>query len=85
MRASALYRIEHINEIPDENRSYFYQTFEKWSTLNLSEEYVEFEKQVRKVHTSTLPQVLHHKEKLVEILLDKLEDATTLSLQPVLE
>ena len=85
MRSSALYRIEHVNEIPAENRSYFYQTFDKWSTLNLTGEYVDFAKEVRKVPTATLVLVLHHKDKLIEILLNKLESATNLSIQPLLE
>ncbi|CAG9807193.1 unnamed protein product [Chironomus riparius] len=85
LRSSALYRIEHVNEIPAENRSYFYQTFDKWSTLNLTGEYVDFAKEVRKVPTATLLLVLHHKDKLIEILLNKLESATNLSVQPLLE
>jgi U3 small nucleolar RNA-associated protein 20 len=85
LRSSALYKIEHVNEIPDENRSYFYQTLEKWNTLNLTDEFCDFAKQLKKVHTTTLLQVLHHKDKVIEILIAHLEKATTLSLQPLLE
>lgn len=85
LRLLAFYKIEHVNEIPDENTSYFYQCLEKWSVLNLTEEYGEFEKLLKTVQTATLPQVLHHKDKIIEILLKKLEEATTLSLQPLLE
>ncbi|KAG5671655.1 hypothetical protein PVAND_001845 [Polypedilum vanderplanki] len=85
LRSSALYKIEHANEIPDENRSYFCQTLDKWNTLNLTEEFCEFEKHFRKIHTTTLPQLLHHKDQVIEILICHLEKATTLSLQPILE
>jgi len=85
LRSSALYRIEHANEIPAENRCYFYQTFDKWSTLNLAGEYVDFEKEVRKIPTATLVLVLHHKDQLIEILLNRLQSATNLSIQPLLE
>lgn len=85
LRSSALYKIEHINEIPDENRSYFYQTLEKWNSLNLTDEYTTFEKEVKKIHTTTLPQVLHHKEKVIDILFKSVENATSHSIQALLE
>lgn len=85
LRSSALYRIEHVNEIPDEDQSYFYQTHQKWIVLNLTEEFTAFEKQLRGVVTTTLPQLLHHKEKVIKALLERLDNATTLSLQPLLE
>jgi U3 small nucleolar RNA-associated protein 20 len=85
LRSAALYKIEHVNEIPDENRSYFYQIFEKWSTLNLSQEFVDFSKLITKVNTTTLPQIVHHKDKVIEIMITHFEHATTLSLQPLLE
>ncbi|CRK91791.1 CLUMA_CG005422, isoform A [Clunio marinus] len=85
LRSSALYRIEHKNEIPDENQSYFYQTHQKWILLNLTEEFALFDKQLKGVITTTLPQLLHHKEKVIGVLLERLDNATTLSLQPLLE
>lgn len=83
LRKSALYHIEHVNETPDENKSYFFQAVEKWSVLNLSDEYNLFQSKVRGV--ITLPQVLHQKERLVKLLLERLDEATILSLQPLLE
>lgn len=85
LRSLAFYRIEHINELPDENRSYFYQCLDKWSVLNLTEEFAVLEKQLKPIQTATLPQVLHHKDKIIEILLKRLDEASTLSLQPLLE
>lgn len=85
LRSLAFYRIEHVNEIPDENRSYFHQCQEKWSVLNLTHEYGDLEKKLKGIQTATLPLVLHHREKIIEILLERLENATILSLQPVLE
>lgn len=85
LRSSALYRIEHVNEKPDEDQSYFYQTHQKWIVLNLTDEFTAFEKKLRGVTTTTLPQLLHHKDKVIEALLDRLDQATTLSIQPLLE
>jgi hypothetical protein len=85
LRSLAFYRVEHANELPEENRSYFYQCLEKWSVLNLTQEYEHFEKQLKGIQTATLPQVLHQKDQIIEILLSNLESASTLSLQPILE
>jgi hypothetical protein len=53
--------------------------------LNLADEFTAFERKLKGVVTTTLPQVLHHKEKVIAALLDRLDNATTLSLQPLLE
>lgn len=74
-----------MNEIPDENQSYFYQTLQKWIQLNLTEEFGDFQKQLRGVNTITLPQLLHQKDKVIETVLARLDIATSLSLQPLLE
>lgn len=85
LRSSALYRIEHVNEQLDESQSYFYQAHQKWIVLNLTDEFTSLEKKLRGVITTTLPQLLHHKNKVVTTLLNQLDEATTLSLQPLLE
>lgn len=85
MRRTALYRIRHENEgtgddVPDTE---FHQTYCKWVVLNLTEEYNAFQKQIRGV--VTLPQLLLKKDFVVKTLVEALEKATVLSLQPLLE
>lgn len=84
LRQTALYHIQHVNEDqPDENETYFRQAYVKWTVLNLTDEYNVFQRQVRDI--VTLPQLLHKREHVVQRLLAALANATTLSLQPLLE
>ncbi|XP_065367264.1 small subunit processome component 20 homolog [Calliphora vicina] len=84
LRRLALYHIGHENEeLPEDNETFFHQTLKKWMVLNLSEEYSLFSRKVIKI--VTLPQLLHKKDFVVDLLLEKLACATNLSLQPLLE
>ncbi|XP_052840785.1 LOW QUALITY PROTEIN: small subunit processome component 20 homolog [Drosophila gunungcola] len=85
LRHLALYHIGHRNEELDEeeNATYFQQTIQKWNVLNLTEEYNHFSKRCRKI--VTLPQLLHQKDFVVDLLLERLATATNLSQQPLLE
>ncbi|EDW32390.1 GL10453 [Drosophila persimilis] len=85
LRHLALYHIGHKNEELDEeeNETYFQQTLQKWNVLNLTEEYNYFSKRCRKI--VTLPQLLHQKDVVVDLLLERLSTATNLSQQPLLE
>jgi U3 small nucleolar RNA-associated protein 20 len=58
---------------------------EKWQTLNLTEEFNDFKKSLRGIIIITLPQVIHHQDKVINALLLSIQSATTLSLQPLLE
>ncbi|XP_062545125.1 small subunit processome component 20 homolog [Armigeres subalbatus] len=83
VRRSALYYVEHEYEELDENQSFFQQTIQKWSALNLSDEYQKFQAPLRGI--VTLPQLLHKREFVVGHLLSSLDNATELSLQALLE
>lgn len=86
MRRSALYRIRHQNENIDDDdtpNTEFHQAYVKWMVLNLTEEYNGFQKQIRGI--VTLPQLLLKKDVVVNRLIDALEKATVLSMQPLLE
>ncbi|EDW61256.1 small subunit processome component 20 homolog [Drosophila virilis] len=85
LRHLALYHIGHKYEQLEEaeNETYFQQTLQKWNVLNLTEEYNYFSKRCRKI--VTLPQLLHQKDFVVDLLLERLATATNLSQQPLLE
>ncbi|KAH8402361.1 hypothetical protein KR009_011583 [Drosophila setifemur] len=85
LRHLALYHIGHRNEQLDEeeNATYFQQTLQKWNVLNLTEEYNSVSKCFRRI--VTLPQLLHQKDFVVDLLLEHLSTATNLSQQPLLE
>ncbi|XP_054739272.1 small subunit processome component 20 homolog [Anastrepha obliqua] len=85
IRRLALYRIGHENEeLPEEeNETYFHQTLKKWIVLNLTDEFGQFSRRCLKV--ITLPQLVHQKDFVIDLLLERLSTATNLSLQPLLE
>lgn len=84
LRHNALYHIQHVNEEqPAENETHFHVAYVKWTTLNLTDEYGAFQRKIRNI--VTLPQLIHKKDYVVELLLASLAQATTLSLQPLLE
>lgn len=83
LRKTALYFIENENQEHDEEDTHFCQAIRKWSTLNLTDEYINFHKRVQDI--ITLPQLLHRKDYVVDLLLKSLDTATTFSLQPLLE
>lgn len=75
---------EHETQI-EENKSYFYQAIDKWNVLNLSEAYEAFRKEIRVNDYITLPQVLHSKDHIVDVLIKHLKLKNSLCLQPLLE
>lgn len=85
LRRTALYRIRHKNEATGDDApdTEFHQTYCKWMVLNLTEEYNAFQKEIRSV--VTLPQLLLKKDFVVKTLINALENATVLSMQPLLE
>ncbi|XP_036332931.1 small subunit processome component 20 homolog isoform X1 [Rhagoletis pomonella] len=85
IRRLALYRIGHQNEeLPEEeNETYFHQTLKKWMVLNLTDEFGQFSRRCLKV--VTLPQLVHQKDFVIDLLLERLSTATNLALQPLLE
>lgn len=85
LRHLALYHIGHkYEQLEDaEKETFFYQTLQKWNVLNLTEEYNYFSKRCRNI--ITLPQLLHQKDFVIDLLLERLATATNLSQQPLLE
>jgi U3 small nucleolar RNA-associated protein 20 len=83
IRKNALYYLEHANESTSDEQTYFFQAVTKWNTLNLSTEFVQFQKKVRGI--ITLPQLLHRKEEITTWLLEYLDQSTPAALQPILE
>lgn len=78
------HRVAHRNEDDaEEVETYFHQTLQKWNVLNLTDGYTTFKKQVRNI--VTLPQLLHKKQEVIDILMLYLKKRDPLFLQPILE
>lgn len=66
------------------NGSFFNDALEEWKELNLSAPFVKFGLQVRN-YCQTLPQLLYHKEQVVDLLVKNLDDGNVLALEPILD
>lgn len=63
--------------------SYFNVSLQKWQDINLSENFTRFLRDVRPLCES-LPQILHFQDRIVDILIQYLEEKDALSLEPLL-
>ncbi|XP_028163642.1 small subunit processome component 20 homolog [Ostrinia furnacalis] len=84
IRHAALYHIEHAyTQHPDENDTHFHLAIQKWYALNLTENFKKFRKEVFGI--ITVPQLVHKKEEVFDILERYLNLEDQLCLQPLLE
>ncbi|XP_034830550.1 small subunit processome component 20 homolog [Maniola hyperantus] len=84
IRHAALYHIEHVyaNQ-PNENESHFHLALQKWHGLNLTENFKKFKKEVYGI--VTVPQLIHKKDEVLQLLEKYLKLEDQLCLQPLLE
>ncbi|KAF9352647.1 U3 snoRNP protein [Mortierella sp. AD094] len=64
--------------------SFFNDALEEWKELNLSAPFVRFGLDVKN-YCQTLPQLLYHKEQVVDLLIKNLNEGNTLALEPILD
>ncbi|KAG0221648.1 armadillo-type protein [Mortierella sp. GBAus27b] len=64
--------------------SFFNDALEEWKELNLSAPFVRFALDVRN-YCQTLPQLLYHKEHVVDLIIQNLNQGNALSLEPILD
>lgn len=72
-----------FGEEGDETTSYFRSAFEHWAELNLSENFVQFSRQVNRLCES-LAQILYHEEKIMGLLVEFIEKRDQNSIEPLL-
>ena len=72
-----------FGEEGDETTSYFRSAFEHWTELNLSENFVQFSRQVNPLCES-LAQILYHEEKIMGLLVEFIEKRDQNSIEPLL-
>ncbi|XP_063986981.1 small subunit processome component 20 homolog [Diachasmimorpha longicaudata] len=81
------HRVAHRNEeYSDDEESLetnFYRTLQKWNVLNLTEGYKSFRKEVHQV--VTLPQLLKHKQEVLDSLTKYLRMRNATFVQPILD
>ena len=76
------------NEVEEEDlqvsASYFRVSLDRWRDLNLSENFTSFIREVDPI-CSSLPQLLHYKNRIFDILSSYIERRDSLSLEPLLD
>ncbi|CAH2234809.1 jg13226 [Pararge aegeria aegeria] len=84
VRHAALYHIENVYASqPNENESHFHLAIQKWHGLNLTEKFKKFKKEVYGI--VTVPQLIHKKDEVLQLLENYLKLEDQLCLQPLLE
>lgn len=84
IRHAALYHIEHAyTKHPDENETHFNVAVQKWFALNLTVNFKKFRKEVFGI--VTVPQLVHRKDEVLDVLEKYLNLEDPLCLQPLLE
>jgi U3 small nucleolar RNA-associated protein 20 len=77
-------RITDDDGSKQELASHFRTSLEKWRETNLSEDFTNFSREVGSL-CDNLPQVLHHQDKILELLLVYIEKGNTVAVEPLLD
>ena len=78
------HRIKRTSLDEAETGSYFVAGLEKWTELNLTIPFVEFLKDVEP-KAQSLPQIVHHQQEILDLLLEVISRQDALSLDALLE
>ncbi|PVU97840.1 hypothetical protein BB561_000281 [Smittium simulii] len=81
---SAARRIQRDFHLPEQNATYFSETLDKWYDLNSTKDFQYFYKKALE-YGQTLPQILYHKDSIINLLIECLNKQNSLALQPLLE
>ncbi|OQV15272.1 Small subunit processome component 20-like protein [Hypsibius exemplaris] len=69
---------------PTGDECYFFEAYTKWTDLNRTQHFTDFQKDVRG-KIQSFPLVLHHKDTIVDILIKHLSVPGSLALEPLLD
>ena len=84
LKIDPVHRSHRIDLDASTNASYFQTALNRWRDLNLSEDFKDFVKIVAPICES-LPQILHHQKEIMSALVQFIEKANALSLEPLLD
>ena len=72
------------NTVPEETETFFFECLEKWSDLNLTEGYTKFCRQLGR-EVQSLPQLMLHRDDIIDLLYQHIHPDNVLYLEPLLE
>jgi U3 small nucleolar RNA-associated protein 20 len=75
--------IDEAHTDADVSASYFKSSLDHWADINLSENFTEFVRRARPL-SEVLPQILHHEETIMALLIEFIEKRDQHSIEPLL-
>eukprot|EP01135_Chromosphaera_perkinsii_P004611 Nk52_evm4s292 gene=Nk52_evmTU4s292 len=84
LKIDVTHKIGHVQAAPEEGGSFFNQSLLKWTELNCTTHFTEFRVEVYE-RVQTLPQLVFHKDEIVQCLIKHLRVEKTMALEPLLE
>ncbi|KAJ3024120.1 U3 snoRNP protein [Thoreauomyces humboldtii] len=76
--------VQHYEKVEEEDGSYFVDGIARWQDLNCTGHFTQFLRDVRPL-SSSLVQLLHHKDTIVRIILRHIEVENSLAWEPLLD
>lgn len=84
LKIDPVHRSHSVDLDASTTASYFQTALNRWRDLNISENFTDFVKLVAPICES-LPQILHYQKDIMDALVQFIEKANTLSLEPLLD
>jgi U3 small nucleolar RNA-associated protein 20 len=73
-----------IDDEPDQHGSFFYEALESWKDLNMTTHFKGFAREITPL-VKSLPSIIYHKDKIVDILEKHIKVKESLALDGILE
>lgn len=84
IKVDVVRRARLVEDEIEENQSFFNESLQSWKELNLSKQFTLFAREIQP-YVKSLASIIHHKDKIVDILEKYLKDRNSLALDGLLE
>ena len=84
IKIDVTHRIQRSVETPEDEDTFFYEALSKWTELNCTLHFQNFSSKVKE-YVQSLAQLVHHKERVIELLQEHLEVRGSLALESLLD
>ncbi|XP_023234617.1 small subunit processome component 20 homolog [Centruroides sculpturatus] len=84
INVDVIHRIRTFEQTPEEADTFFFETLQKWTELNCTEDFDKLCKDLG-MNIQSLPQIVHKKDVIIAVLNNHLQDCSNLALDATLE
>ena len=84
IKIDVTHRIQRSVETPEDEDTFFYEALSKWTELNCTLHFQNFSSKVKE-YVQSLAQLVHHKDRVIELLKEHLEIRGSLALESLLD